>query len=209
MSFVDTIKDRINLVDLINQVGGAELHKNGAGYVGWHKAHGSESKTSLHVDPEIVAERRVLEEIFSLAVDFYHAQLPEHQREHLRLHYGLISQTIDSLKIGFAPVDKTALVSHLLAHGISGQDMAKTGLVLQWKDGSLVDFFQGRLIFPYRCGNRVVYFIGRQTEFTPAEEWEQGKYKKELVHNEKHPYVSKQVRNDFFYGEDMVCWLAE
>ena len=55
---------------------------------------------------------------------------------------------------------------------------------------------------PGRCANRVVYFIARRTEYTPDDRWQQAKYKKLLTHGEKHRYVSPEVGNDYFFGED-------
>lgn len=154
------------------------------------------------VNVKATAERRGLEDIYKLAAEFYHAQLPLEQREWLHQRYGLTDKTIDELKLGFAPVKKNALAGHLRSLSISDEDIAKTGLVLRWDNGSIVDLFQGRLVFPYWRRGSPVYFIARQTDQTPNEEWEQSKYKKQMVYSEKHTYVSQQVRNDFFYGED-------
>ncbi len=50
----------------------------------------------------------------------------------------------------------------------------------------------------------VVSFIGRKTDQTPHNNYEQGKYKKLLTHSENHPYVSETVQNSYFYGEDTI-----
>lgn len=260
---LEEIKRKLPIEDLIRKVGGADLHGDGTTLTGWHKAHESTSKNSLHVDthkgvyhcfgcgqggdiftwlghirfngsytdhdaamfsevlteaaelagvdlPTIdkkaLAERRSIEGIFSAAADFYHAALPIDQRAWLHSRYGLTDETIDALKLGFAPVGKTALFAHLHNKlGIIVDDLLKTGLFIR-HDSGIQDHFQGRLIFPYWSGGRVVYFIGRETDLSPQWEKERGgmKYKKLLVHNEKHPYVSEQVRNNYFYGEDVA-----
>lgn len=260
---LEEIKRKLPIDDLIRRVGGADLHGNGTVLSGWHKAHESTSKNSLHVDTrkgvyhcfgcgqggdiftwlghirfngsyndqnatmftevlteaaelagvdlptvdkKALAERRGIEGIFSLAADFYHAALPSDQRAWLHSRYGLTDETINTLKLGFAPAGKTALFAHLHNKlGIIVDDLLKTGLFVK-HDSGIQDHFQGRLIFPYWSGARVVYFIGRETDLSPQWEKERGgmKYKKMLVHNDKHPYVSEQVRNHYFYGEDVA-----
>lgn len=156
------------------------------------------------VDVKAATERRGLEDIYQLVADFYHSQLPPDQRSWLHGRYGLTDETIDTLRLGFASTAKNGLVEHLQSKGVCNEDICKTGLVLRWENGEMVDLFQGRLIFPYWRRGKPVYFIGRQTDQTPDKEWEQGKYKKQMVHSEKHSYVSQQVRNDYFYAEDVV-----
>lgn len=259
---IDAIKDKLGIVDVIREVGGANIHQNGAGWSGHHLAHGSSSGASLKVDPKLglyncfgcgqsgdifswvgflkfgdgyrnhgemfdyslrecarlagveikdrevdvdaLAERRRLEEIFALVADFYHDSLPGDQREWLRSRYGLTDATIDRLKLGFAPASKNALFVYLRKRKNGTDDLLKTGLFHQFDSGGVEDLFQGRLIFPYWRRGNPVYFIGRETDLSP--QWEKDaagmKYKKQMVHKDEHPYVSKQVRNDYFYGED-------
>lgn len=260
-TLVEEIKRKLSIADVIRKVGGADLQGTGATLTGWHKAHESTSKNSLHVDtakgvyhcfgcgqggdiftwlghvryngsyadsnkamftdvltelaqmagielPSFdkasAAERRSIEEIFSLATNYYHEQLPTEQREWLHARYGLTDETINTLKLGFAPAGKISLFGHLRTkHKIDVADLLKTGLFIK-HDSGIQDHFQGRLMFPYWSGGRVVYFIGRETALSPQWEKDRGgmKYKKLLVHNDKHPYVSEHVRNNFFYGED-------
>lgn len=261
-NLVEQIKDRLDLVQTIERFGGsADLRQNGRGWVGWHTAHDSQSKTSLNVEPdkgvwycfhcgqggdlfdwvgrlrhgdayrnsdpsmfgevlgelatvagvdfqrdpaaaERAAERRGVEEILTLAAGFYHGQLAERHRRHLREHYGLTDQTIDDLKLGFAPAGGGALTAFFKGEGIKIADVLKTGLLNRFDNGNVSDHFQGRIIFPYWKRGRVVYAIGRQTEETP--EWSKPKYIKLLVNGVKHPWVSTEVRNNHFYAEDAV-----
>lgn len=153
-------------------------------------------------DSPQAAERRSIEQVYELAAHFYHSQLPQEQREHLHNRYGLTDETIDELMIGFAPTDGQSLYSHLLQIGVTATDLLATGL-FTLHNNRPTDTFQGRIIFPYWRGARVVYMIGRETDHTP--EWERErrmKYKKLLVHGDKHPYVSPVVTNEYFYGED-------
>lgn len=260
-TLIEEIKRKLPIADVIRKVGGADLHGDGATLTGWHKAHESTSKNSLHVDtrkgvyhcfgcgqggdiftwlgharyngaytdrnatmftdvlseaaglagidlPNVdkkaLAERRSIEEIFALAAAFYHAALPADQQKWLHKRYGLTDETISTLRLGFAPAERAALFAHLhTQHKIAVEDLLKTGLFVK-HDSGIQDHFQGRLMFPYWNGGRVVYFIGRETALSPQWEKDRGgmKYKKLLVHNDKHPYVSEQVRNSYFYAED-------
>ncbi|MCB0110510.1 MAG: hypothetical protein KDE53_31530, partial [Caldilineaceae bacterium] len=148
---------------------------------------------------EKVAERRSIEEIWQLAADYYHAELTQQHRDYLHSRYGLTDGVIDTLKIGFAPKGERNLLGHLVKnHKIDGDELVKTGLFHRFDNGNIQDHFQGRIIFPYWVNERPVYFIGRETADSPQWEKDKGhmKYKKLLVHNDKHPYVSEAVRND-------------
>lgn len=261
-SKLDEIKRKVNLVQVIDKFGGAELHGDGDKRDGWHKAHESKSKRSLHVDnaagvwhckscgeggdlfdwvghvrfnstwnrksvtmfaeamrevadfagveipeydAEEAAERRNVEDIWGLASDFYHEQLTAEHRDYFHKR-GYTDETIDKYKLGFAPSGGRALLASLISrHKIDGDELVKSGLFLKRDTGSIEDHFQGRLMFPYWRNGRPSYFIGRITDQSPKWEHDRGmKYKKLLVHNESHPYVSEQVDNRYFYGEDSV-----
>jgi len=261
-TIVEEIKRKVTIKSVIDKFGGAELHGDGDKLTGWHKAHESESKRSLHVDnakgvwhckscglggdvfswvghlrrngsyrdddgamfgeamrevaafagvelpeydAEKAAERKSLEDVWQLAANFYHGELTPEHREYFHKR-GYTDETIDKYKLGYAPVGPRTLLAELVrVHKIDGAELAKSGLFLKRDNGNLEDHFQGRLMFPYWRNGRVAYFIGRITDESPA--WEHGrkmKYKKLLVHNNEQPYVSEQVSNRFFYGEDSV-----
>lgn len=262
MNIGEQIKRRVDLKSVITHFGGAELHGDGDTLSGWHKAHESKSKNSLHVDntkglwhckscgqggdmfswvghlrrngsyrdtdktmfidamreiadfagveipdhdPAGAAERRSIEEIWQIAADFYHSELTDEHRSYLH-NRGYTDETIAAYKLGYAPQGPRTLLAHLVrVHKIDGEELVKSGLFLKRDNGDLEDHFQGRLMFPYLVHGRVAYFIGRITSQSPAWEHERGmKYKKLLVNNDKHPYVSEQVSNRYFYGEDSV-----
>ena len=55
-----------------------------------------------------------------------------------------------------------------------------------------------------------LYFIGRRLEgMTPNVTWEKAKYRKQLVHGVKHPYVSPTITNTYFYGEHALRGLKD
>lgn len=152
---------------------------------------------------EKALERRGLEELFQQAAAFYHAQLTPERRKYLHSR-GYADETVNHYRLGYAP-GNNALFAHLSETGVAADDLLKTGLFRRHDTGKIEDLYQGRFIFPYLKHGRVVYFIGRITDLSPK--WEQErrmKYCKLLVHSDSYPYVSDQVENRYFYGEDSV-----
>jgi DNA primase catalytic core len=156
---------------------------------------------------QVWQDGQIIKRIFRAAADYYHAQLTPEWHVWCQEQWGLTAETLQRFQVGFAPVSQKALWSHLREDGFSPQELMKSGLFVL-VNGEFLDFYQGRIIFPYWSalpsnshGGEVVYFIGRQTEQTPEVDWEQGKYKKLLTRREKHPYVSKAVSNRYFFGE--------
>jgi len=82
-------------------------------------------------------------------------------------------------------------------------DLLKTGFLIKTRDG-IKSFYQGRIIFPYWKGGKVVYSIARKTEWTPENEFEKSKYKKQLTKKENRQYISDVISNEYFYGIDSI-----
>jgi DNA primase catalytic core len=157
-------------------------------------------------------DEQALKPIYLAAADFYRSGLSPAIEAWCAEQWGFCPDTLQRFRIGFAPVEAQALWHHLLGQGFDRETLTKSGLFVQVK-GDFVDFFQGRVVFPYwsafpdegRPGD-VVYFIARQTAHTPDVEWECAKYRKLPRHSERHPYISETVSNRWFYGEH--CLLA-
>lgn len=151
---------------------------------------------------EFYQERREIERILTLATAFYHRKLNDEIREeYYHKKYGFTDETINELQLGWAV---EGLYEELLQLGIDKKTLLKTGLFVKTKNGAIKDFFTNRLFFPYWYRGRVVYAIGRRTDYSSNEPWDQAKYKKLLTNSENHPYVSKTVSNEWFYNEDCV-----
>ncbi len=150
---------------------------------------------------KIMEERAAVEQVLDIATKFYQAQLTPEIRKYLNKR-GIKDETIEKLKIGYAPPGGASLYNHLLE--TIPQYMFKAGLLVATKDELGIDFFQGRLVFPYLVNNRTVYMIARRTDFTPDVEQERAKYKKLLTHSEKRPYISKTAQNRYLYGIDSL-----
>lgn len=160
---------------------------------------GVDGPSARDTDPRW-AERRRLEEILTLAARHYHAALPADIRgSWLYDRYGLTDDTIDEFGLGWADGQ---VHRHLLTQGVTRDEVLASGLVLEL-NGQLVDFFRGRIVFPYWRGGRVAYMSARQTERTPDTAAERdAKYKKLLVAGPERPHLSPHLRNDVFFNED-------
>ena len=158
------------------------------------------SPEQVEAEARRLVERRRIEELLTEAAGYYHRMLPSKiRRELYRGHYGFTDATIDQFQLGWGGGD---LFEHLTdTCGASRDEALATGLFVLAGD-EIHELFRWRLVLPYWKANRVVYFIGRRTEYTPDDPWEQAKYKKLLTHGEKHRYVSPEVGNDYFFGED-------
>lgn len=130
-------------------------------------------------------EREMVEKVHEEAAAFYHEQLdtklphpedgdPITVREWMREFYGLTDETLDEAMVGFSPVNPTGLLDAVSA---GQKEVLGSGLAIHTADG-VVDFFDGRITFPYFKHGKPRYFIGRKTPRTPNRDWENGKYKK-------------------------------
>src|SRR5262245_12228646 len=78
---------------------------------------------------------------------------------------GLSEETIALLGIGYAPTRRDGLKTRLLAAGFSAAIVARSGLVVQRDDATVLDRFRGRLIIPiFRDNGAVIAFGGRAME---------------------------------------------
>ena len=156
------------------------------------------------VSPETAAtseDRRRLEAMLTMAADYYHDALPNDVRQDwLHNRYGLTDETIDRFRIGWADGGLFTFMTGDL--GVTREEALSTGLFVVLDDGAVVDFFQGRIVFPYWKRGRVVYFTGRRTDRTPEKPWEDAKYRKLPGQSEKRPYISLLLSNDHFFNED-------
>ena len=111
------------------------------------------------------AEREALLKAHELARTFYAEQLEgstgSAARELLQAR-DVRNDTITTFGIGYAPASRDLLVRHLRQQGFSPAQLVRGGLAVQRDDGSIVDRFRQRLLFPiHREGGSVVAFGGR------------------------------------------------
>jgi DNA primase len=78
---------------------------------------------------------------------------------------GLTAETIEWLGAGYAPAARDGLKTKLLKDGFAVGLLARSGLVIQRDDKSVVDRFRNRLMIPiYRDNGAIVAFGGRAME---------------------------------------------
>ncbi len=114
------------------------------------------------------AEREALLKAHELARAFYAEQLASAAgaaARELLVRRGVREEAVRTFGIGYAPPSRDALVRHLKQQGFSPAQLVRGGLASQRDDGSIVDRFRKRLLFPiHREGGSVVAFGGRAME---------------------------------------------
>jgi len=118
-------------------------------------------------DTATSSKKETIYKLNALAAEFYHyilTKLPagKHALEYLTQTRHMRPQTVDTYKLGFAPSSGNALVQYLLKKKqIKIDDILEAGLASKW-GGNIVDFFQGRVMFPLHDhrGN-IIGFSGR------------------------------------------------
>ena len=161
------------------------------------------------VENERQFENRV-KEAFTATAGYYHQKLMESTEvlQYIRDKWGIGEATIKRLLIGYSPIQKNnvpGIIAFLTNQGFTQREIASTGAFRLDTSEQLEPFFRNRIIFPYWSQGNVVYLIGRQTPWTENLDWEKGKYKKSLTHNEHdHCYVAKFISNSTLYNEDVL-----
>jgi DNA primase len=176
----------------------------------------SQIETNLHQESRIFS-------LLSELVSYYHARLRDSPKvlDWFRSKYAIGDETIDRLQIGFATSDpwndskgkpRRSASSYLASRtaGYTPEELAASGAFLPRDEGGFFPFFEKRIVFPYWSRGKVVYLIGRKTPWTPANRWEEPKYRKLPVHNpEKRPFVSPVIDNSHLFNEDALLGRPE
>lgn len=143
-------------------------------------------------------QMRKVQDCLTKSAEIYHQNLTPEIREYIHAKWGISDETIDALKIGYAKPGRNLEIEFSI--------LKTTGLMIQIGD-SFKEHFQGRVTFPYWNNGKVVNFAARADKeklATPDNKYEEAKYKKLLVHNEKHNYVHESVNNRYLFGEDTI-----
>lgn len=118
--------------------------------------------------------REALWHINALASEFFQQQLKtvEGRRALDYLNQrGLRPETIQQMRIGYAPLSWEALSAFLRRRGVPDEQLVRSGLVVRRDDGQgTYDRFRGRIMFPITdAQGRVVAFGGRTLETDPGD----------------------------------------
>ena len=148
------------------------------------------------------------ESVFGMLFDAfkeYNASLSTTERLYLYSR-GLTDETIDHELIGYAKNGGGSLTNLVKKYPVP--ELQKTGLFFVGKNGSLTEFYQRRIVFPYWHNGQIVYSIGRLDTDVPKEiaqlyDWNQAKYIKQLTSSSKYPHISEYIEN-LIWNADMA-----
>ncbi len=163
-----------------------------------------------------------VQEVLTALAEFYHRRLKERPEvlQWLHSHYGISDETIDSLQIGFAAngpckddgKEYKGIISAMTKreNPFRPRELASSGAFRPSMQDHLYPFFDRRIVFPYWSRGRVVFMIGRQTPWTPDNDYEKAKYKKLSVHNNSnHSHIAPSINNSHLYNEDCLITRPE
>lgn len=125
--------------------------------------------TTLHADdapqpePDPVTQSKAkIYQALAEAEQFYLARLEHSWAPDYLTSRGLTVSTIDRWRIGYAPAEWTALISHLRDSGHDDDTIEAAGLARRSSRGTLIDYFRDRVMLAIRDEQgRVAGFIGR------------------------------------------------
>ncbi len=166
----------------------------------WENQGGEAFDEETQAALDNMIEGRRVENMITESAQFFHRTMPSKVRAWIKKQYGFDDETIDRKLIGFGNGES---LMHWLKEeqGYSEAKILQTGLFIKTASG-IKGFFDDRVTFPYLIRGRAKYMIARKTEWTSDDEYEKGKYKKQITGGAKFDYVSKHVSNEWFYGED-------
>lgn len=134
------------------------------------------------------SEIEELYNIVRMAGLFFHSALSSTEGKIARdyLHRrGFSDETIRTFGLGYSPASWDGFLTHARRQGVNDDHLLKAGLVRRREDGSLYDYFRGRLMFPILSATgRVVAFGARKLRQDDAIE---GKY----INSPETPIYSK------------------
>ncbi|MDP2705404.1 MAG: DNA primase [Patescibacteria group bacterium] len=114
-------------------------------------------------------ERDRLYDLLEKATQFFEENLKKNKEatDYL-LKRKLLSQTIATWRIGYAPNEWRALYEAMISQGFNKVDMEKVGLLKKGEEGNPYDTFRDRIIFPiFDTVGRIIAFSGRILHDTP------------------------------------------
>lgn len=129
-------------------------------------------KAGLAIEKRNIVERKRESELVEFnykIAKFYHQLLFIHSSSEVALSYlkerGLSEDTIKTFLIGFAPFEGRILASYLRSSEENFKKAEELGLIKKVDDGSYLDLFRGRIIFPiFNIKGECIGFGGRTLE---------------------------------------------
>ncbi|MBA2304053.1 MAG: DNA primase [Acidobacteria bacterium] len=156
--------DVIKFVELYDKLAFPEAVRQLAGRFGLTVPEGEDSKE----DVEASRDREALLKAHELAALWFREQLQTPAGAPARRllgERGVTTEMLERQGIGYAPSSREALKTHLLTAGFSAGLLARTGLVVQRDEGTVVDRFRTRIMIPiHRDNGAIIAFGGRAME---------------------------------------------
>jgi len=129
-------------------------------------------RAGIPVDNKVFVEKKKENQLVELnyrVAKFYHHLLYVHNSSEKARNYlierGLSEETIKTFLLGFAPSEGRVLSGYLRSSKEDFKKAEETGLIKQTSDGSYIDLFRDRLIFPiFNLRGECVGFGGRALE---------------------------------------------
>ena len=147
---------------------------------------------------------RVLLQVHETAAELYHHVLLNTQAGEAALDYllarGLSKELITEFQIGFAPRERTLLQQVLAREHISTEALRDSGLMTVREDGSMLDRFYQRIIFPIKnTQGKIVAFSGR---ILLADDYDTSRMPKYLNSPETAIFNKRQVLFNFHQAKN-------
>jgi DNA primase len=156
--------DVIKFIELYDKLAFPEAVRQLAGRFGLTVPEGEDSKQ----DAEANRDREALLKVHEVASLWFREQLTTPAgaaARRLLSERGITAEMIERQGIGYAPSAREALKNHLLKAGFSPALLARSGLVVQRDEGSIVDRFRTRIMIPiHRDNGAIIAFGGRAME---------------------------------------------
>jgi len=132
-------------------------------------------------------------ELMEEACKFFQSHLSAKGRNFLLSRYGLLDDTINQARIGFAPHDLNLLFTHLISKGYDIDVIHQSGLFYSDSQNTL---WKSRIMFPYIEKGHVTYFIGRRID-----DLKERKYLKQFACSQNNPHI---IANESIFGIDTI-----
>jgi DNA primase len=156
--------DVIKFVELYDKLPFPEAVRQLAGRFGLPVPEADDSKE----DAEATRDRETLLKAHEVAALWFREQLGTPAgaaARRLLAERGITAEMIERQGIGYAPASREALKQHLLKAGFSAAVLAKSGLVVQRDEGTVIDRFRTRIMIPiHRDNGAIIAFGGRAME---------------------------------------------
>ena len=154
-------------------------------------------------------KRERLYALCAFAAEWFYKNLTTTKEGNFALTYcvqrGLQNRTIQDYGIGYSPKGWETFVNYAVSKGYSADELVNAGLARRREDGSLYDYFRGRLMFPIMSPNGK--FIGFGARKLYDDDQIEGKYinsPETIIYNKSQTLYGLYQAKDAIRKEDAV-----